>query len=101
MECKPLDIEDDSLKVPHIGWNSIKKRSNSKLLINIPDNSDFYFVHSYAVQTKEDSIITYTTMYGQEFISSVESNNIFATQFHPEKSQQVGLRLLRNFANVN
>ncbi len=93
-----------SLKIPHIGWNQIRwkvegGRSKEKcpLLKGIPDGSYFYFVHSYYVEPKESNIIAATTEYGTEFTSMIWKENVFATQFHPEKSQKVGLRLLKNF----
>jgi imidazole glycerol-phosphate synthase subunit HisH len=100
MECKPLEISNNSLRVPHIGWNSININHSSRLLKSVPNKSDFYFVHSYAVQTKDDSIVSSTSIYGKKFISSVESGNIFATQFHPEKSQKYGQIIIKNFINL-
>jgi len=100
MNCKHLKITDNSLRIPHIGWNSIKINSTSILLRGIPDNSDFYFVHSYAVQTKEKLLISSTSTYGNPFISSVEYENIFATQFHPEKSQKYGQFIIKNFIDI-
>lgn len=100
MECKKLEIDDGSLRLPHIGWNSISKKCNSKLLKDVPDNSDFYFVHSYAVDTNDNSLVSSTSNYGKEFISSVEFENIFATQFHPEKSQKYGQIIIKNFIDI-
>jgi glutamine amidotransferase len=84
------------LKVPHMGWNQIRAKS-SYILRNIPDNSYFYFCHSYYVVPDDKSIISSTTDYGLEFASSISKDNLFACQFHPEKSQAAGLRLLKNF----
>ena len=100
MECKRIEISDVSLRIPHIGWNSINVNSDSMLLKGIPDKSDFYFVHSYAVQTEDDSLVSSTSNYGNKFISSIESGNIFATQFHPEKSQKYGKVLIKNFIDI-
>ena len=100
MECKDLVLEDRSLRIPHIGWNSININTSSKLLKGIPNKSDFYFVHSYAVESKDVSIISSTSNYGKKFISSIESHNIFATQFHPEKSQKYGKVLIKNFIDI-
>lgn len=88
------------LKVPHIGWNQIKKvgANNHSLLQDISDNSYVYFVHSYYVAPKDKKVIATTTDYGVEFCSSINKDNIFATQFHPEKSQEVGLKILEAFA---
>lgn len=90
--CKRFNID---LKVPHVGWNNIT-HYNSKLFINIPNESDFYFVHSYHfdIGIKERSSMV---NYSYNFTSSFEKNNIFGVQFHPEKSQQYGLQLLKNF----
>ena len=100
-EVVKFDFNDKEkqLKVPHVGWNNISFKNNSKLFTDISDSSDFYFVHSYHFRTKED-IITSTTNYGFDFISSIQKNNIYATQFHPEKSQTVGLQMIKNFINL-
>lgn len=87
------------LKIPHVGWNNVRYTKEHALFGNIPDNSDFYFVHSYHFQTDEEVVIGKTD-YGYDFISSISQGNIHAVQFHPEKSQTVGLRLLQNFLNL-
>ena len=87
------------LKVPHVGWNNINFKNTNILLNDIPDNSDFYFVHSYYFKTNED-VVTSTTDYGFDFVSSVNKENIYAFQFHPEKSQIVGLKIIENFVNL-
>ncbi len=87
-----------NLKVPHVGWNNVAKREENILFKDIPNSSDFYFVHSYHF-TSQENVVTSTTDYGIDFISSVKKDNIFAVQFHPEKSQKVGLKLLENFVN--
>ncbi len=91
------------LKIPHMGWNEAKqlKMKNEKLKIfnGIPDNSYFYFVHSYYVEPQDNRIIATTTNYGINFASSIFHKNIFATQFHPEKSQKDGLKLLKNYVD--
>lgn len=93
-------IDDDlKLKIPHVGWNNIKIKKPGVLLQEIKDDSDFYFVHSYHFTTKED-IVTTTSEYGIEFISSIQSQNIFACQFHPEKSQMAGLKIIENFIRL-
>jgi len=86
-----------ALKVPHMGWNSIQTVRDNPLLKDIPDNGYFYFVHSYYVLPDDRDIIATVTDYGSAFTSMVWKDNVFATQFHPEKSQEFGLRLLRNF----
>ncbi|MEJ7620477.1 MAG: imidazole glycerol phosphate synthase subunit HisH [Aquificaceae bacterium] len=85
------------VKVPHIGWNQLWKQKPSDLLNGIKEGEYFYFVHSYHVVPKRQDIVLTTTDYGIDFVSSIEYENIFAVQFHPEKSQKAGLRLLENF----
>ncbi len=85
-------------KVPHMGWNSIEKRKESPFLDGIPSGDFVYFVHSYYVVPDEPSLIATTTPYGLGFASSIATDHLFACQFHPEKSQTVGLRILSNFA---
>jgi len=87
------------LKVPHVGWNNINFKNRNILFNNISDNSDFYFVHSYYLETNED-VVTSITDYGINFVSSINKENIYAFQFHPEKSQVVGLKILENFVNL-
>jgi glutamine amidotransferase len=87
------------LKIPHVGWNNINYENYNPLLENIVNNSDFYFVHSYYFKANED-VGTSNTNYGFDFVSSVRKNNIYAFQFHPEKSQEVGLKILENFTNL-
>ncbi|MBI4681750.1 MAG: imidazole glycerol phosphate synthase subunit HisH [Nitrospirae bacterium] len=88
------------LKVPHMGWNQLNIKFNNPLFNGIPDKSYFYFVHSFYVAPEDASIISTTTEYGIEFTSSVWKDNVFAVQFHPEKSQAMGLQLLRNFGKI-
>lgn len=86
------------LKVPQIGWNQLHiKNGNSPILKNIPESANVYFCHSYFVKPRDAAIIAATTDYATEFTSSVYSGNIFGVQFHPEKSQTIGLQILRNF----
>ncbi|WPM31623.1 imidazole glycerol phosphate synthase subunit HisH [Hydrogenobacter sp. T-2] len=85
------------VKVPHIGWNQLWRQKPSDLLNGIREGEYFYFVHSYHVVPKRQDIVLTTTDYGIDFVSSIEYENIFAVQFHPEKSQKAGLRLLENF----
>jgi glutamine amidotransferase len=89
------------LKVPHMGWNTIKKRKESPLLSSIKDGSYFYFVHSYYVIPEDKDVVATTTEYGVEFTSSVWKENIFACQFHPEKSQKLGLEILKKFGELS
>ncbi len=85
------------LKIPHMGWNNVSQRQAHPLWQNIEDNKRFYFVHSYYVDPVDKSLISGTTGYGIEFVSAIASKNVFAAQFHPEKSASDGLQLLRNF----
>jgi glutamine amidotransferase len=88
------------LKVPHMGWNRVKPALECALLAGIPHDSYFYFVHSYYVVPRDESVIAGQTEYGQTFTSVLQRGRTFATQFHPEKSQVYGLRLLQNFAEL-
>lgn len=87
----------ERLKVPHMGWNCVQQTMAHPLWQDIEDNSRFYFVHSYYVKTDKTEIISGITNYGTEIVAALAADNIFATQFHPEKSQTAGLTLLRNF----
>jgi glutamine amidotransferase len=87
-----------SLKVPHMGWNQLNVQRPSPLFKDLPENPSVYFVHSYHVVPGNPSVIATTTDYGRPFVSSVWRDNVVATQFHPEKSQKVGLQILKNFA---
>ncbi len=84
-------------KIPHMGWNTIKPEQSSPVLQGVHSDAYVYFVHSYFVEPEDSSVICTLTDYGIPFVSSVAKNNIFACQFHPEKSQQVGLNILKNF----
>jgi glutamine amidotransferase len=88
---------DPEHKVPHMGWNTIEKQREVPMLQNIESGDFFYFVHSYYVIPEEAQWISTFTTYGKPFVSSIWKGNLFATQFHPEKSQQKGLRILENF----
>ena len=91
----------DSVKVPQIGWNQIQQtKPGNPLLFGVPDNAYVYFVHSYYVITDNQEIIATTTDYGITFTSMIWKDNLFATQFHPEKSQKIGLQILANFAKI-
>ncbi|HUU50191.1 MAG TPA: imidazole glycerol phosphate synthase subunit HisH [Nitrospinota bacterium] len=96
----PQTVNGARLKIPHMGWNNIKFKKNSPFFKGLPDNSFVYFVHSYHPIPEDKDIIATTTKYGIEFTSSVYKDNIFATQFHPEKSQTTGLNILRNFGEL-
>ena len=91
--------EGDGLKVPHMGWNSLSFPKEGRLFAGIPENSYVYFVHSYYLQAEED-IVTATAEYGVTIHASVEKGNVFACQFHPEKSSHTGLTILKNFVEL-
>jgi glutamine amidotransferase len=86
-----------TLKVPHMGWNSLTFKRRPPALIDVPENSHVYFVHSFHVVPDDKSVIATTTPYGIEFVSSIWKDNILAVQFHPEKSQALGLSILKRF----
>ena len=88
------------LKIPHMGWNSLQFQNNGRLFRNIPQDTYVYFVHSYYLQAKEPEIVKAVTGYGTEIHASVEKDNVFACQFHPEKSGKYGLEILKNFAEL-
>jgi|TARA_Y100000748_G_scaffold275445_1_gene251197 glutamine amidotransferase len=88
---------DESFKIPHMGWNKVNQSMNHPLWNNIPNNSFFYFVHSYAVVPTDTNNIMSTTEYGIKFTSAISKDNLVAVQFHPEKSSAPGLKLLENF----
>lgn len=92
--------EKDGLKVPHIGWNSLELEHNGRLFEHIPQQSYVYFVHSYYLKAEEEQIVTASTEYGVHIHASVEKDNVFACQFHPEKSGETGLAILKNFAGI-
>jgi glutamine amidotransferase len=86
------------LKVPHMGWNRVRAERSAPILTGLPEGPFFYFVHSYYVEPTDPSVVAGTTEYGIRFTSVIWRQNLFATQFHPEKSQATGLQLLKNFA---
>lgn len=90
----------EGLKIPHIGWNQIKIKKEVPILKGIEDESYVYFVHSYYVIPEDKSIIATTTNYGADFVSMIFFDNVYATQFHPEKSQKIGLKILENFGKL-
>lgn len=93
--------EEAGLKIPHIGWNSLQYPNSGRLFEGIPEESYVYFVHSYYLQAYEPGIVTATTEYAACIHASVEKGNVFACQFHPEKSSDVGLRILENFMKIS
>ncbi|ENI1311746.1 imidazole glycerol phosphate synthase subunit HisH [Campylobacter jejuni] len=91
--------EDLNLKIPHMGWNELEILKQVPLYQGIDNKSDFYFVHSFYVKCK-DEFVSAKAQYGHKFVASLQKDHIFATQFHPEKSQNLGLKLLENFARL-
>lgn len=92
--------EKAGLKIPHMGWNSLHFQNEGRLFASIPENSYVYFVHSYYLQAEDEYIVKATTTYSTCIHASVEKDNVFACQFHPEKSSDVGLTILKNFAAI-
>jgi glutamine amidotransferase len=88
------------LKIPHIGWNSLQLKNQGRLFEGVSDGAYVYFVHSYYLVAKEEHMVKATTQYGVDIHASVEEGNVFACQFHPEKSSRVGFQILRNFASI-
>jgi glutamine amidotransferase len=100
-KCIRFDVDSTmGLKVPHMGWNQLIVRNPSPLLSDLAADSGVYFVHGYHVVPDDPSVIATETDYGRPFVSSVRCENIMATQFHPEKSQKTGLKILANFAGI-
>ena len=97
-----LRIPDkEGLKIPHMGWNSLHLQNDGRLFRGIEEDAYVYFVHSYYLKAKEEQIVKATTEYGAHIHASVEMDNVFACQFHPEKSSDVGLRILKNFVELS
>ncbi|MCH5262716.1 MAG: imidazole glycerol phosphate synthase subunit HisH [Lachnospiraceae bacterium] len=92
--------EERGLKIPHIGWNSLKYPNRGRLFAGIAEEAYVYFVHSYYLQASDSQIVTATTEYAAHIHASVEQGNVFACQFHPEKSSDVGMKILRNFLDI-
>ena len=95
-----INNQNGKFKLPHIGWNQLNIHKNSKILKDIENNSHMYFVHSYEFIPQDKSIISATTDYSSNIVCSVEKENIFGTQFHPEKSDKIGLKIIDNFINI-
>jgi glutamine amidotransferase len=95
-----MTVAGEKLKVPQMGWNQLSIKRRPPLFEGVDNDSNVYFVHSYYVKPDDSSVIATTTDYGIEFCSSVWKDNIVATQFHPEKSQEIGLKILKNFAEL-
>ena len=101
LKGKILRIPDkDDLKIPHMGWNSLHLQNEGRLFKGLPEQSYVYFVHSYYLNAEEEEIVKATTEYSVNIHASVEKGNVFACQFHPEKSSDVGLTILKNFVEL-
>ena len=95
-----IDNQGGKFKLPHIGWNQVNFVKDSKIFKNIENNSHMYFVHSYEFIPEDKNVISATTDYCSNLVCSVEKDNIFGTQFHPEKSDKIGLKIIDNFINL-
>ena len=95
-----IDNQNGKFKLPHIGWNQINIVKESKIFKDIEKNSHMYFVHSYEFIPQDKNVISATTDYSSNIVCSVEKENIFGTQFHPEKSDKIGLKIIDNFINL-
>ena len=95
-----IDNQNDKFKLPHIGWNQLNIVKNSKIFKGIENNSHMYFVHSYEFVPADKNVITATTDYSSNIVCSVEKENIYGTQFHPEKSDKIGLQIIENFIKL-
>lgn len=101
LDGKILRIPDaQGLKIPHIGWNDLCFPNEGRLFKGLPENSYVYFVHSYYLEAADPNIVTATTEYGTHIHASVEKDNVFACQFHPEKSSEAGMQILKNFIEI-
>jgi glutamine amidotransferase len=95
-----FSFNDHRLKIPHMGWNKIKMVKENKLFINLNTHNRFYFVHSYHVKCNDFSDVSSVTFYGYDFVSSINKENIYGTQFHPEKSHKFGMIIYKNFIRM-
>ena len=95
-----INNQNGKYKLPHIGWNQINILKDSNIFTNIENNSHMYFVHSYEFVPEDKNVISATTDYSSKIVCSVEKENIFGTQFHPEKSDKIGLQIIQNFINL-
>ena len=97
---KKIDNKNNQFKLPHIGWNELSFTKGSKLFKGIEEKSHVYFVHSFKFVPDNESYITSKTTYSEEIVASIEKENLFGTQFHPEKSDTIGLKIIENFINL-
>ena len=99
-EVVKLDLGESNLKIPHMGWNEIKLENSSSVFKNLVNNNHAYFIHSYEFIPKDKKLVSLTTNYGKEVVAAVSFKNIYGAQFHPEKSQNTGIKILTNFLNL-
>ena len=99
-EVNKLDLGSSKLKIPHMGWNELKIKNSSKVFQDINKNDHAYFIHSYEFIPEDNKVISLTSNYGKEVMAAVSLENIFGSQFHPEKSQFTGIKILTNFLNL-
>ena len=95
-----IDNQNGKFKLPHIGWNEIEIKKESKIFKDVKNKSHMYFVHSYELVPEDKSVISATTDYSSKIVCAIEKNNLFGTQFHPEKSDRMGLKIIDNFINL-
>jgi glutamine amidotransferase len=99
-EVNKLDLGESKLKIPHMGWNELIIKNSSKVFQDINKNDHAYFIHSYEFIPEDKTVISLTSNYGKEVMAAVSLENIFGSQFHPEKSQITGIKILTNFLNL-
>ena len=100
-EVKKFNIQDKlNFKVPQMGWNTISINKKSDLMSNIPDQSEFYFIHSFYLKCNNEEDVLNKTVYENEFVSAIEKDNIFGVQYHPEKSHEIGEKMFKNFIQI-
>ena len=99
-EVNKLDLGASKLKIPHMGWNELKIKNSSKVFQDINKNDHAYFIHSYEFIPEDNKVVSLTSNYGKEVMAAVSLENIFGSQFHPEKSQITGIKILTNFLNL-
>jgi len=95
-----INNQNGKLKLPHIGWNEIEIKKESKIFKDVKNKSHMYFVHSYELVPEDKSVISATTDYSSKIVCAIEKNNLFGTQFHPEKSDKTGLKIIENFIKI-